>query len=91
MNNARALSDRRVFNMRSAVDQRFLARRSAISLARQRACAGKVRFPSKRSATGRARALSHNVPLKPDQGEWHGYRCSVCRHWHVGHSRPWTP
>jgi hypothetical protein len=47
----------------------------------QRACQGKTRFPSKKNAAARARALG---------GEWSGYRCPRCHHWHIGHNRVWT-
>jgi len=45
---------------------------------RWRACGTKRRFPSKRNAAARARVIG---------GGMGAYKCVVCRHWHVGHSR----
>ena len=47
-----------------------------------RACAGKVRFPSRKNARARARALAAG----DGDPRWNHYRCPACRSWHVGHA-----
>ncbi|MEQ1761274.1 MAG: hypothetical protein ABL986_23440 [Vicinamibacterales bacterium] len=42
-----------------------------------RGCDGKIRFPSKKNATARARAISV---------AFNAYRCPRCRRWHIGHT-----
>jgi hypothetical protein len=37
---------------------------------------GKVAFPSKRAAEGRAKSIGKGLM---------GYKCPVCRRWHIGH------
>lgn len=64
---------------------RILARQKPDN-ARHLACFGKVKFPSRKNAAARARAL----PPTEGKGPWNSYHCPRCRHWHVGHSRPWT-
>lgn len=54
-------------------------RRSAdkISAKQARSCHGKTIFPSKRAANGKARTID---------GGMMGYKCKLCRRWHIGHS-----
>ncbi len=49
----------------------------------RRACAGKVRFPSKKNASARARVLAADYR----DAHWNSYKCPRCRCWHVGHDR----
>jgi hypothetical protein len=43
---------------------------------RIRACHGKVRFPSKKNASARARVIGGTLRA----------RCPRCRRWHIGHA-----
>jgi hypothetical protein len=57
----------------------------------QRACLTKTRFPSRKNAAARARAIARRT----GDESWCAYRCRnpSCRSWHLGHSsprRPWT-
>ena len=44
----------------------------------RRACVGKVRFPSRKNAEGRARAIADGMV---------SYKCPLCHRWHIGHAR----
>jgi len=61
---------------------RVLRRRKA-DPAQHAACAGKVKFPSRKNAAARARLL----PPTEGKGPWNAYRCPRCHHWHVGHRK----
>jgi hypothetical protein len=45
-------------------------------------CAGKVRHPSAGAAEAHLRSLA-----KTDSRPMAVYRCTFCKHWHVGHNR----
>ena len=63
-------------------DQRWVEHLAYTTTAAQaRACHGKVKFPSKKNAEGRARAIDHAL---------NAYKCPLCRRWHIGNPRPWS-
>jgi hypothetical protein len=47
-----------------------------------KACHGKICYPSRKVAKAQARARSAR-----DRALWFGYKCPLCRHWHLGHAR----
>jgi hypothetical protein len=61
-----------------------------------RACDGKVRYPSKKIASARARILAVSAVERRPLGHaprprdaLNAYKCPRCKRWHIGHSSPW--
>ncbi|HYT69213.1 MAG TPA: hypothetical protein VEL51_22520 [Vicinamibacterales bacterium] len=69
-----------------AAARRAFEREQPFDEVRRRQCVGKVRFPSKKNATARARLLTL---ADADRRLWMSYKCQRCRRWHIGHSS-WT-